>query len=241
MKFENRVAVITGGAGYIGSAVARKLCEAGVAVAIADISMDKAEALAASLRDKGGNAKAFVMDIQNPAEIQSAAKAILAEFGHADILINNAGVWTESAFADMPEDLWLKMIDTNLNSVFRVTKAFIQDMLQNGYGRVINIGSIAGKTGIPNYCGYSAAKAGVQMLTKVLAMEFAGNNITVNCVSPGMIGPQTEPTKYTWIGRRGTNDEVADLVMFLASDDSSFITGADYTIDGGRTLGPHGN
>ncbi len=237
MKFENRVAVVTGGAGYIGSAVVRKLSEAGVAVAVTDVSIGKAQALAQSLK----NVKAYAMDVQDTAQIQEIAGKITADFGHADIVINNAGVWSEAAFTGMSEELWQQMIDLNLNSVFRVTKAFLPGMLEHGYGRIINIGSIAGEVGIPNYAGYSASKAGVLMLTKVLAMELAAKNITVNCVSPGMIGPQKEPTKFTWIGRRGTNDEVADLVMFLASDDSSFITGADYTIDGGRTLGPHGN
>ncbi len=237
MRFDNRVAVVTGGAGYIGSAIVRKLSQAGVAVAVTDLSLDKAQQLAQSLP----NVKAFAMDVQDSAQVSAVAKEILDAFGHVDIVINNAGVWTESAFSAMTEELWSKMIDLNLNSVFRVTKAFLPNMQEHGYGRIINIGSIAGETGIPNYAGYSTSKAGVIMLTKVLAMELAQQNITVNCVSPGMIGPQTEPTKYTWIGRRGTNDEVADLVLFLASDDSSFITGVDYTIDGGRTLGPHGN
>ncbi len=241
MKFENRVAVVTDGAGYIGSAVVRKLCDAGVAVAVVDITAEKAEALAQELREKGGNVRAFVMDIQNKDQIRSVAGKILAEFGKVDILINNAGVWQASPFSDMSGELWDKMIDINLNSVFHVTKAFLPNMLENGYGRIINLGSISGEVGIPEYCGYSSAKAGVIMLTKVLAMELAKKNITVNSVSPGMIGAGREPTPFTRIGRRGTAEEVADLLMFVASDDSAFITGVDYTIDGGRTLGPYGN
>ena len=238
MKFENRVAVVTGGAGRIGRAAAEKFCEQGVAVALTDISIDKAEAVAANLREKGGNVRAYVMDVEKTESVQEAANQILKDFGRVDILINNAGVWTPSYFANMSEELWLKMIDLNLNGVFRVTKTFLTNMLENGYGRIINLGSIAGEVGLPTQCGYSSAKAGVIMLTKTLAMELAHKNITVNSVSPGWIADSPDPTKFTWIGRCGIGSEVADLILFVASDDASFITGVDYTIDGGRILGP---
>lgn len=130
------------------------------------------------------------------------------------------------------------MIDLNLNGTFRVTRAFLPAMLREGYGRIINLGSIAGEVGLPRYCGYSVSKAGVIMMTKVLAMELAKKNITVNCVSPGMISEASRPTNGTWIGRCGDGEEVARLLLFLASDDAGFITGVDYTVDGGRILGP---
>lgn len=114
-------------------------------------------------------------------------------------------------------------------------------MLENGYGRIVNLGSIAGEVGLPKWSGYSAAKAGVIMLTKTLAMELAKKNITVNAVSPGMITDEPSPTPCTWIGRCGTGDEVANVIMLLSSDNASFITGVDYTVDGGRILGPHAN
>ncbi len=241
MKFDHRVAVVTGAAGRIGRALAEKLCAEGVAVALADLAVEKAETIAAYLREKGGNARAYALDVQAPESVKAMAEQVLADFGKVDILVNNAGVWLPSLVSETSEEQWLRMIDINLNGTFRVTRAFLPSMLANGYGRIIQLGSIAGEVGLPRYAGYSASKAGVIMLTKVMAMELAKKNITVNCVSPGMIGESTEPTPYTWIGRWGRGEEVADLLLFLASDDASFITGVDYTIDGGRILGPRGN
>lgn len=241
MKFDHRIAVVTGAAGRIGRALAEKLCAEGVAVALADLAADKAEAVAATLREKGGNARAYALDVQASESVKAMAEQVLADFGRVDILVNNAGVWLPSLLSETSEEQWLRMIDINLNGTFRVTRAFLPSMLKNGYGRIIQLGSIAGEVGLPCHAGYSAAKAGVIMLTKVMAMELAKKNITVNCVSPGMIGESTGTTPYTWIGRWGRGEEVADLLLFLASDDASFITGVDYTIDGGRILGPHGN
>lgn len=241
MKFDHRIAVVTGAAGRIGRSLAEKLCAEGVAVALADLAADKAETVAATLREKGGNARAYALDVQASESVKAMAEQVLADFGRVDILVNNAGVWLPSLLSETSEEQWLRMIDINLNGTFRVTRAFLPSMLKNGYGRIIQLGSIAGEVGLPCYAGYSAAKAGVIMLTKVMAMELAKKNITVNCVSPGMIGESTGTTPYTWIGRWGRGEEVADLLLFLASDDASFITGVDYTIDGGRILGPHGN
>lgn len=241
MKFDHRIAVVTGAAGRIGRSLAEKLCAEGVAVALADLAADKAEAVAATLREKGGNARAYALDVQASESVKAMAEQVLADFGRVDILVNNAGVWLPSLLSETSEEQWLRMIDINLNGTFRVTRAFLPSMLKNGYGRIIQLGSVAGEVGLPCYAGYSAAKAGVIMLTKVMAMELAKKNITVNCVSPGMIGESTGTTPYTWIGRWGRGEEVADLLLFLASDDASFITGVDYTIDGGRILGPHGN
>lgn len=241
MKFDHRVAVITGAAGRIGRALAEKFCEQNVSVALADLAAEKAEAVAAALREKGGNVRAYALDVQAPESVKAMAEQVLADFGKVDILVNNAGVWLPSLLSETSEEQWLRMIDINLNGTFRVTRAFLPSMLENGYGRILQLGSIAGEVGLPRFAGYSAAKAGVIMLTKVMAMELAKKNITVNCVSPGMIGENTGPTPYTWIGRWGRGEEVADLLLFLAGDDASFITGVDYTIDGGRILGPHGN
>lgn len=238
MKFENRIAVITGGAGNIGKALAEQFCGQNTAVALADLDGEKAEAVAAALRKQGGNVRAYQMDVSNRESIRIAAELILADFGRADILINNAGVWRPSLFAETTDEQWERMIDLNLNGTFRVTKAFLPSMLEHGYGRIVNLGSIAGEVGLPRYCGYSAAKAGVIMLTKVMAMELARKNITVNSVSPGMIGTGSEPIKENWVERWGTPAEAARLILFLASDDSGYITGCDYTVDGGRILGP---
>lgn len=238
MKFEHRVAVVTGGAGRIGRALAEGFCEQGVAVALADLSPEKAELVAESLREKGGTCRAYEMDVTKTESVRTAAERILSDFGRTDILVNNAGSWIPTLFSELTEEQWNRMIDLNLNGTFRVTRAFLPAMLQERYGRIINLGSIAGEVGLPRFCGYSVSKAGVIMMTRVLAMELAKKNITVNCVSPGMISEASRPTNGTWIGRCGDGEEVARLLLFLASDDAGFITGVDYTVDGGRILGP---
>ena len=238
MKFEHRVAVVTGGAGRIGQALAEGFCEQGVAVALADLLPEKAELVAESLREKGGTCRAYEMDVTKTESVRTAAERILSDFGRTDILVNNAGSWIPTLFSELTEAQWNRMIDLNLNGTFRVTRAFLPAMLREGYGRIINLGSIAGEVGLPRFCGYSVSKAGVIMMTRVLAMELAKKNITVNCVSPGMISEASRPTNGTWIGRCGDGEEVARLLLFLASDDAGFITGVDYTVDGGRILGP---
>ncbi len=239
MTFSDRVAVVTGGAGRIGRPLCEKLAAAGVAVAVVDIDASGAEAEAEKIRALGGRARGYGMDVQSSESVGAAAGAVLADFGRADILVNNAGVWRSRLVEDMDEEFWNFHINLNLNGVFRVTRAFLPGMLARGYGRIVNLGSIAGEVGLPAYCAYAASKAGVIMFTKTLAMEVAKRGVTVNCVSPGMIGDSAAgPIRQNWVGRWGTGPEVADLVMFLAADDSSFITGVDYTIDGGRILGP---
>ena len=239
MTFADRVAVVTGGAGRVGRPLCEKLAAAGVAVAVVDINAEGAEAEADKIRQTGGKARGYGMDIQSSENVRDASARILSDFGHADILVNNAGVWRRQLIEEMDEDFWNFHINLNLNGVFRVTKAFLPGMLDRSYGRIINVGSIAGEVGLPFFGAYATAKAGVIMFTKTLAMEVAKRGITVNCVSPGMIGDSPSgPIKQTWIERWGTGPEVADLIAFLAADESSFITGVDYTIDGGRILGP---
>lgn len=238
MKFEKRTALVTGGAGEIGKALCRKLCGEGVSVALTDLSLERAEEAATLIRQEGGRIRAYEMNVESTESVRSAAEKILADFGRIDILVNNAGVWRPSRFEETSEEKWTKTLNLNLTGTFRVTQAFLKPMLENGYGRIINLGSIAGEVGLPGYCDYAAAKGGVILMTKTLAMELAKKNITVNCVSPGMVGPVRRETKGTWIGRTGSGEEIANLIVFLASDDSSFITGVDYTVDGGRILGP---
>lgn len=238
MKFANRTAVVTGGAGRVGRPLCEKLCDNGVAVAIVDLDSGKAEALAAELRDKGGHARAYPLDVRSTASVNAVAQRVLADFGKVDILINNAGVWKRQLLSEMSEEFWSMHIDLNLTGTFRVTKAFLPGMIAARYGRIINVASIAGEVGLPYFGAYATAKAGVIIFTKTLAMELAKQGITVNCISPGMITDAPAPTKNTWVERCGLGHEVADLLVFLASDDTSFITGVDYTIDGGRILGP---
>ncbi|NLF94940.1 MAG: SDR family oxidoreductase [Oligosphaeraceae bacterium] len=248
MKFNHRTAVITGAAGGVGRALAQKLAAENVSLALTDLSLPALQELAESLSARGIKAKAYIMDVSASRSVQAAAGQILDDFGQVDILVNNAGVWVHengrnAPFLETTEENWQRIIDINLNGTYRVTQAFLPQMVTAQYGRIINLGSIAGEVGLPGFSDYSAAKAGVIMLTKCLAMEMAKHHITVNCVSPGMVSSQdgsTSPTPGNWIGRTGKRSEIADLIAFLAADDAAYITGVDYTIDGGRILGPRG-
>ena len=240
MKFENGVAVVTGGAGRIGRETARMFCEEGVAVALCDISAEGVEKVAAELREKGYNCKGYVMDVCSTESVNAAAAKIYADFEKVDILVNNAGRWKCTIFDDMTEEQWIDTINLNLHGVFRVTKAFLSGMLEQKYGRIINLTSIAGEVGLPKFCDYAASKGGLIMMTKTLAMEYGKRNVTFNCVSPGLIMDSWDgnPCKLTWVERPGFGDEIARAIVFLAEDTASFITGADLTVDGGRILGP---
>ena len=239
MNFQNRTAVITGGAGRIGQATAEALAKQNVRLFLTDINMELLNSFAGKLREPGAEVHTLFMDVASKDSIRDAAEQILAEAdGKVDILVNNAGVWPAANILDCTDELWERILNLNLNSVFRVTKAFLPSMVKNQYGRIINLGSIAGEVGLPGLCAYSSAKGGVILFTKTIAMELADQGITVNSVSPGMIADTKMPCPGTWLGRTGTGDEIARAIAFLASDDSSFITGTDIPVDGGRILGP---
>ena len=238
MKFENRTAFITGAAGRIGRATAEEFGKYGVKLYLADIRPEPLEEFAGQLRAKGIDAHTVVLDVTDPDQIEKTAQSVVREAGKVDILVNNAGQWPLGTMLETEDAVWRKVIDLNLTSVYRLSKAFAPGMVKNRYGRIINLASIAGEVGLPGFCAYSAAKAGVIMLTKTAAMELAASGVTVNCVSPGMILDEKKPSDSTWVGRTGTGDEIARAIVFLASDDASYITGADLPVDGGRILGP---
>ena len=238
MKFNNRTAVITGAAGRIGMAAARALGQYKVKLFLADINLERAEEAAAQLGKEDIDAAAVKMDVSDLQSIQTAAADILAKAGKVDILVNNAGAWPRGGILNTTDEEWNRMVNLNLTSVFRVSQAFLPAMVEHKYGRIINLGSIAGIAGLPGYIAYSTCKAGVQMMTKVMAMELAKKGITVNSISPGLIGDEVNPTTGTWLGRTGLGEDVARAIVYLASDDASYITGSDMPVDGGRTLGP---
>lgn len=240
MKFENRTAFITGGAGRIGRALAEEFGRFNVKLYLADINLAGLEKLCSELKSRGIEAHPVQLNVMDPRQIAEAAQTVLSEAGKADILVNNAGKWPQGSILNTCDELWHEVLELNLTSVFRVSQAFLPSMRKNAYGRIINLGSIAGEVGLPGLCAYSAAKGGVIMLSKTMAMELASCGITVNSVSPGMVTDAIMPHNGTWLRHTGTGDDVARAIAFLASDDSGYITGVDFPVDGGRILGPKG-
>jgi NAD(P)-dependent dehydrogenase (short-subunit alcohol dehydrogenase family) len=238
--------LVTGAGGGIGGAIARRLAAEGAAVVVNDIDRARVERIAAEIRGGGGKALAAVANVSNSAEVRCMVRASLDAFGRIDILVNNAGgsaglLKRLSLFEKTAEEVWDWVLDLNLKGVLVCTHAVLAPMIAQGGGRIVSIASIAGTVGIIERVDYSAAKGGVIALTKALAMEVGLHNINVNCVSPGAIASRSGAHSMddgTYLGRTGTPEDVANLVLFLASDEASFITGQNYIIDGGRSLGP---
>jgi NAD(P)-dependent dehydrogenase (short-subunit alcohol dehydrogenase family) len=236
-RFAGRTAIVTGGASGIGAGIARRLAAEDATVSLWD--MDEA-GLARS-----GAAHTVSLDVTDPAAVQHAAEATAAALGKLDILVTSAGVTGPNLSTwEYPVAAWDRVIDINLKGVFYCCRAVVPFMQNNGYGRIVNIASIAGKEGNPNASAYSASKAGVIGLTKSLGKELAGSELRVNCVTPAAVRTplfeQMTQQQIDWmlskipIGRFGAIDEVASLVLWLASAECSFSTGAVFDISGGR-------
>ncbi len=242
----NQTAVVTGAATGIGAAIAKRLALAGATVAIADVDLDQARLTAreiSSLTNK--NALAVAIDVANREQVESATKFVMSETGRLDILVNNAGIAGRAApLWEQTDEDWSKILAINLTGVFLCSRAVIQHMRTQRYGRIINIASIAGKEGNPRMSGYSATKAAVIGLTKSLAKEVATEGICVNAVSPAVIKTkildQLTPEQVDYMTQRipmrrpGLPEEIAAVVHFLASPDCSFVTGQCYDASGGR-------
>lgn len=246
MAFKERVAVITGAGGNIGRELCRQLGKAGVRIAATDISLEAVEKTVDEMRELGIDIRAYAQDVTSCDSVRKSFQAIFADFGKVDILVNNAGVWTHRDHScrhfmeTMPEEEWQRILHINLDGTFRCMQQVLPGMIERQYGRIINLGSISGVCGLPGCADYSAAKAGVIMLTKVVAMENAKRGITVNSVSPGMVAVgDIKENMGTWLGRSGAVGEIVRAIVFLADDDSGYITGVDIPVDGGRVLGPH--
>jgi len=242
MQFDGKRALITGGARGIGAAIATRLAANGARVAIADLDLDKGKQTAASI---GENAIAVKLDVASPESWQAAKAEVDKAFGGLDILVNNAGIAGRSAPTwELSFDEWKQVLDIDLTGVFLGCQTFVSGMIDQGYGRIVNIASIAGKEGNPNAVPYSAAKSGVIGLTKALAKEVATKGILVNAITPAVIATEIlaqvseEHIKYMTsripMGRVGQPEEVAALAAFLSSDDLSFSTGAVLDLSGGR-------
>ena len=236
-----RAAIVTGGAGGLGFPIAQRLAAKGHKVAIWDINRERAEASAAKLP----GAKGYVVDVTSPDEVNEATENVVRELGPLGILVTCAGHnGPLEPFANYPHDGWRFVMSLNLDAVFYCCQAAVREMLKSGYGRIVNMASIAGKEGNPNAVAYSASKAGVIALTKSVGKELAGTQIRVNCVTPAAIETEMleqltpEFRRYVIskipVGRLGRADEVAALVSWLASEECSFSTGAVFDVSGGR-------
>ena len=235
-----KVALVTGSSGVIGPAIVRRLAAEGAVVAATDRSLETARAVADEAAASGGEVRAFALDVTDAAQVDSAFAAVEAGLGPVDILVNNAGFVRKSSdpFQLVEEELWSRILDVNLGGVIRCCRRVLGGMIARRYGKIINLGSIAGVSGLPGWADYAASKGGVIAFSKTIAMEAWAHGVTVNCVSPGMIGVESGENRGTWLGRSGTGEDVAGVIAFLASPEADYITGCNYMVDGGRVVGP---
>ena len=241
-------ALITGGTGAIGQAIATRLAVAGHGIALGYRSdPDAAAALAQRLIDSGARATTVHLDVTEDESVTTAFKTLKAEFSSPDIVVNNAGVTRDGLLATMSPDAFDTVVAVNLTGTFRVMKAALRSMLRNGWGRIVNIGSVTGLLGAPGQANYTASKAGLIGLTRSAAREVASRGITINEVAPGpiesdMLNDITAERRDVMlnsvpVGRFGKPEEVAEAVRYLCSFDAAFITGAVIPVDGGIGMG----
>ena len=234
-----KVVLISGGARGLGAAHARRLVDEGARVVLGDVLDERGEALAAEL---GIAARYVHLDVTEPADWDAAVAVALAEFGRLDVLVNNAGVAVAAPVDQITASDWHHVVDVNLNGVFYGIQAVIPAMKQAGGGSIINISSTAGLKGYPDLAVYTATKWAVRGLTKSVALDLGRYAIRVNSVHPGFIRtPMTDglsrSRRHVAVPRPGEPEEVAELIVFLASDASSFSTGAEFVVDGGESAG----
>ena len=243
-----RIAYVTGGMGGIGSAICERLCSEGYrVVAGCGHTSARKERWLSDMRAKGFEVHSSVGNVADWDSTVAAFEQVRAQIGGVDILVNNAGITRDGTFLKMGRDAWEAVINTNLNSLFNVTKQVINGMVERGWGRIINISSINGQRGQYGQTNYSTAKAGIHGFSMALAQEVASRGVTVNSVSPGYIGTDmvraVKPEVLEKIvgsipvKRLGEPSEIASIVSWLASDESAFATGADFSLNGGLHMG----
>lgn len=248
-NLQGRVAMVTGAGRGLGLAMARALADVGAAIAVAELDPETATAAAAELASLGVETLAVPTDVTDPDSVQAAVQAIVERFGQLDILVNNAGVSVWHPAEEMPWEDWRRVLAVNLDGVFLCAQAAGRVMLEQGKGSIVNIGSMSGRiVNIPQLqTNYNTSKAGVVHMTRSLAVEWASRGVRVNSISPGPMATEmtnqylADPAyggvwrQMTPLGRVGEPEELGPLVVFLASDASSYITGSDIVIDGGYT------
>lgn len=245
MRLKGRIALVTGSGRGLGEAQALRLASEGADVVINDLIMENAQAVCEKIRAMGRRSIAVYGDVSNSTDVDKMFERVIAEFGHLDILVNNAGCTQHVSVHDMTDQDWDRIVRVNLYGPFYCSRAAIRYMIPRQYGKIVNISSVSAKRGggVWGAAHYSAAKAGVIGFTKALAREVAQYNITVNAVAPGIIRIPLQDDKrlaakeaaaqQVPMGRQGRPDEIAAAVAFLASDDSSYITGEIMDVNGG--------
>lgn len=244
MTLQGKVAIVTGGASGIGLAIARALATARARVVIADINRPASEAAVNEIRNRGGSADAIPTDVSDARSVEYLFTQIRTRHGHADILINNAGINLNRSILETEEADWEKLLDTNLSGTFRCCRAVIPDMLEKKWGRIINLASIAGLRGSAGRAAYGATKGGIVATTRAMAVELAPHAITVNAIAPGAIDTpmvaelHTDETRAAHLrripaARYGISEEIAHAALFLTSEQASYITGHILPVDGG--------
>lgn len=246
MVLQGQVALVTGAAQGIGSAVALVLGRQGATVIGTDINEAAAQRISSALSEAGIPGRGLVMDVRDPDQIEAAITRIEKEYGVVSILVNNAGITRDNLAMRMKDEEWDAVIETNLKSVFRMSRAVMKGMMKARSGRIINITSVVGHAGNPGQVNYCASKAGVSGMSRSLARELGSRNITVNCVAPGFI--DTSMTKILEekqkaalvagipLGRLGQPEDIAAAVGFLASPAAAYITGATIHVNGGMHM-----
>ncbi len=246
MGLAGRVALVTGGGGGIGEATARRFAADGAVVAVNDVDLDRARAVAAAIAKDGGRAVAVGADVTRREEVERMVARIVAEHGRLDVLINNSGINRDAMSHKMTEEQWDQVLAVNLKGTFLCAQAALPRMRERGWGRVVNTSSI-GALGNIGQANYAASKAGVIGLTRTLALEYARHGVTVNCVAPGAVMtpmlagvPEAIREKIVAripVGRIAEPREIAAVHAFLASEDAGFITGQVLFVDGGMSVG----
>lgn len=246
MSLQGKVALVTGATRGIGQAIALELGRQGATVIGTATSQSGAERIAESLKSNGIEGTGLVLDVSSDESVAATLEALQQQFGQAAILVNNAGITRDNLMLRMKDDEWHDVIDTNLNSLYRLSKGVLRGMTKARWGRIISIGSVVGAMGNAGQVNYAAAKAGLEGFSRALAREVGSRGITVNAVAPGFIDtdmtrelPESQRAALQGqipLGRLGQADEIAKVVAFLASDGAAYVTGATIPVNGGMYM-----